>query len=294
MIKVGDRMTNMVYRIVTNKIIEKLRSGSIAWEKPWIGDGCGTFNRISNKQYSFLNQLLLNHTGEYATERQWLSLGGEIRESEKPEIVTFWKMCKKKQNNAEEINTENHDFTNIEGEKNRFPVLRYYKVFHISQVYGVDPLPLRRFENKLDGKIDSYIERYLEREDIEFVQKRIDRAYYEIGSDRIVLPLLEQFKSSGHYYETILHEIVHSTGSHGRLNRFSNGKEEYSREELVAEIGCAFLMSSFGIESDRSLRNNVAYIESWISSLQNDEKLIVYASSKAEKAIKFILGENFK
>lgn len=274
-------MSSSVYKIITDKIISKLREGIIVWDKPWVGDGCEAFNRISKKKYSLLNQMLLSNNGEYATRKQWEKLGGVIKNNERPEIVTFWKIYDKETGGPGEKSKDTIE---------RIPVLRYYKVFHISQVDGVAPLPIRRFNNKLNNKIDSYVNNYLERENIKFIQMRIDKSFYSDDLNMIVLPLLEQFKSSNHYYCTLLHEIIHSTGGVDRLNRFgSNTKRNYSKEELVAEIGSAFLANMFGIKSEDSITNSAAYIQSWISVLENNERYIVYASSKAEKAIEYFL-----
>lgn len=122
-------MSAKVYEIVTNRIIEELEKGVIPWRKPWTGGRGGAYNRISRKPYSMLNQMLLKHGGEYATFKQWQSLGGKVRKGEKSEIVTFWKMI--------ETETVKADGTT---EKKMIPMLRYFSVFHISQIEGVEPL----------------------------------------------------------------------------------------------------------------------------------------------------------
>ena len=111
-----------------------------------------------------------------------------------------------------------------------------------------------------------------------------------------MLPLREQFKGEAQYYATAFHELTHSTGHSSRLDRivagsFSFGDESYSNEELVAEIGSASLMNMLGIETDDSVRNNAAYIQSWKKALRNDKKLIVSAASKASKAVELIMPE---
>ncbi len=115
----------------------------------------------------------------------------------------------------------------------------------------------------------------------------------------------QQFQVVNEYYSTTFHEITHSTGHKTRLDRLQTGQiaafgsEEYSKEELVAEIGSATLMNLLGIETVKTFRNTTvktfrnttAYIQSWLNVLKNDNKFIVSASSKAEKAVNFILGE---
>lgn len=85
-------MKKSVYEIITERIIEQLENGVIPWQKPWSGTHSGAYNRISNKPYSLLNQMILKHDGEYATFKQWSDLGGKIRKGEKSEVVVFWKI----------------------------------------------------------------------------------------------------------------------------------------------------------------------------------------------------------
>ena len=121
-------MKTNVYKMVTNRIIEQLEKEVIPWQRPWQGSNKGAYNRISNKPYSLLNQMTLQHTGEYATFKQWTDLGGHIRKGEKAEQIVFWKL--------QPIEEENED-----GEKviRQIPILKYFNVFHISQVEGVEP-----------------------------------------------------------------------------------------------------------------------------------------------------------
>lgn len=282
-------MSKSVYEMVTDRIIEQLENNIIPWEKPWTGIRSGAFNRISKKPYSLLNQMLLKNEGEYATFKQWQDLGGHVRKGEKSEIVVFWKI--------QPIEEEKEDGTK---EVKQIPLLRYYNVFHISQVDGVEPLPEEEL-NDIEPieKAESVLHDYWTRENITVEHKAGDRAYYSPTFDLIHLPLFEQFKDANEYYSTAFHESVHSTMKESRCNRAEDrkgklvafGSEEYSKEELVAEIGSANLMNIIGIETNKSFRNSSAYIKNWLSVLRNDVKFIVSASSKAEKAVNYILGE---
>lgn len=282
-------MSKSVYEMVTDRIINQLEQGVIPWQKPWTGVRSGAFNRISKKPYSLLNQMLLQHEGEYATFKQWQDLGGHVRKGEKSEIVCFWKI--------QPVEEEHEDGTKI---TKQIPFLRYYNVFHISQVDGVEPLqtddlndiePIEKAENVLRD--------YWIRENITVEHKAGDDAYYSPSRDLIRLPLFEQFTDTNEYYSTAFHESVHSTMKESRCNRAEDrkgklvafGSEEYSKEELVAEIGSASLLNIIGIETNKSFRNSSAYIQGWLSKLRNDVKFIVSASNKAEKAVKYILGE---
>ena len=113
----------------------------------------------------------------------------------------------------------------------------------------------------------------------------------------VVVPKMSQYELIEEYYSTTFHELTHSTGHESRCNRKAEtknshfGNKSYSREELVAELGSAMLCHFAGIDSDKAFKNSVAYIQSWLKALKNDNKMIVWASSRAEKASKYILGE---
>lgn len=281
-------MSINVYELVTNRIIEQLENNIIPWEKPWSGTIDGAFNRVSKKPYSILNQILLKYGGEYASSKQWKDLGGHIRKGEKSEIVVFWKMypIKEKQDDGTEI-------------IKTIPLLKYINVFHISQVDGVEPLK-QKVTHDIEPieKAEKILNDYWNRENITIEHVKGDKAFYSPMFDKIQLPLFEQFKQSEEYYSTAFHESIHSTMKTSRCNRqedrkgkvVSFGSEEYSKEELVAEVGSAQLMNIVGIETTKSFRNSTAYIQSWLKVLRNDNKFIVSASSKAEKAVNYILG----
>lgn len=279
-----------VYEMVTERIINQLEQGIIPWQKPWTGVRSGAYNRISKKSYSLINQMMLKHDSEYATFKQWESLGGHVRKGEKSEIVVFWKITP--------VEETKEDGTK---EVKQIPLLRYYNVFHISQVDGVEPLK----EDELDQiepieKAENVLHDYWTRENIKVEHKAGDRAYYSPAHDMICLPLFEQFTDTSEYYSTAFHESVHSTMKESRCYRAEDrkgklvafGSDDYSKEELVAEIGSANILNILGIETTKSFRNSAAYIQNWLSVLKNDVKFIVSASSKAEKAVKYILGES--
>ena len=274
-----------VYEMVTERIIKQLEQGTIPWQKPWTGVRSGAFNRVSKKPYSLINLAILETPGEYATFKQWKDLGGHIKKGAKAEMVVFWKII-----DVEEKNDKG------EIEKKKLPLLRYYNVFHISQVEGVEPL-----KEKLNTEIepieeaDRIIKEYVDREHITFKECISDKAFYRPMTDTVVVPLKEQFKNTNSFYQVAFHEITHSTGAQKRLDRDIKelapfGSEIYSKEELVAELGSAFLINHLGIETEGTFQNSASYIESWLQVLRNDNKFVVSASSKAEKAVNYILG----
>lgn len=280
-------MKKSVYEMITERIIEQLENGVIPWQKPWSGTHSGAYNRISNRPYSLLNQLLLKHGGEYATFKQWSGLGGKIRKGEKSEIVTFWKIQQ-----IEEINED--------GEKTikQLPLLRYYNVFHISQVDGVEPKEQLKISNlESIEEAENIKNEYMNREHLKIFETVTNKAFYTPTFDYIEVPCKEQYEDIEEFYSTLFHEMIHSTGHKSRLDRLETGasahfgSETYSKEELVAELGSATLVNMLGIETEKSFRNSSAYIQNWLQALKNDNKFIVSASSKAEKAVKYILNE---
>lgn len=277
-----------VYDMVTDRIIAELEKGNIPWrwQRPWTGVRSGAYNRITKKPYSIINQMLLKHSGEYASFKQWTDLGGHIRKGEKSEIVVFWKIFESKETNP--------DTGEIEIKK--IPLLRYYNVFHISQVEGVKPLEVPFKEVEPIEEAEKIITMYVKREHIDFNECVSNEAYYSPLQDKVVVPLKEQYNLVNEYYSTTFHELTHSTGHKNRLDRLeteavaSFGSETYSKEELVAEIGSATLMNVTGIETPKTFKNSTAYIQGWLKVLKNDNKFIVSASSKAEKAVNYILA----
>ena len=230
--------------------------------------------------------MLLQHSGEYATFKQWSELGGHIRKGEKAEIVVFWKL-------------QPYEEENADGEKiiKQIPLLRYYNVFHISQVDGVEPKEIDLNEFEPIEEAERIKTEYMTREHLKILEKLTDKAFYSPAFDYIQVPCKEQYQDVEEFYSTLFHEMVHSTGHKTRLDRLETGanthfgSESYSKEELVAEIGSASIMNLLGIETKKSFRNSSAYIQNWLQVLRGDKKFIISASSKAEKAVKYIMNE---
>ena len=274
-----------VYEIITNKVIENLEKGVIPWKKPWIGTK-GAYNRITGKPYSMLNQMVLEHSGEYLTFNQINALGGKVKKGGKSEVVFFFKMV--------EVEKEKDD-----GEKDvkKFPVLRYYRVFHISQTEGIEPLKLEDVNvNAEDDGFDTVknaVKNYISSAHIGYVASARSCACYNPTTDIIEIPKEKQFYNMNEYYSTFFHEIIHSTGHETRLNRDIRNKfgdEKYAKEELIAELGSVFLNNHYGIETGDTFDNSTAYIQSWLTALKNDKHLIVSASTQAEKAANYVLA----
>ena len=273
-----------IYQEITDRITAQLEQGVIPWHKPWIisGKACA-ISRSTGKPYSLLNQLILGKPGEYVTFAQIKQEGGRIKRGAKAQFIVFWKWI------------EQEDKDNP-GEVKKIPFLRYFNVFHLDDCEGLQPKHETAEAQPLepDAAASAIITGYLTRSGVKLEHQPGDRAFYRPSTDTVVLPQMEQFSELAEYYSTVFHELTHSTGHASRLNRLTAtahfGNEEYSKEELVAEIGAAALVNHAGLETSSSFRNSAAYVQSWLKALQNDKRLIVSAAGQAEKACSLILN----
>ena len=270
-----------IYAAVTERIIEQMEQGIIPWQKPWISNGKAV-SHATGKPYSLLNQLMLGRPGEYLTFKQCQEAGGKVKKGEKASMVVFWKWIEQEDEET--------------GEVKEVPFLRYYNVFHIDQCEGLKARHTNAMPNtaSADQTADTIITAYCEREGVKLIHEDGDRAFYRPTTDSITLPHMAQFTATAEYYSTLFHEMTHSTGHKSRLDRLDRvaafGSEDYSKEELIAEIGAAALVNHTGLETPDSFRNNAAYIQNWLQVLKDDKRFIVSAAGKAEKAVNLILG----
>jgi antirestriction protein ArdC len=276
-----------IYESITNKILEQLSKGIIPWQRPWHGGLEGAKSYVTGKPYSLLNQLLLGREGYYLTWKQISDLGGTVKKGCKSNIVVFYKMTKTTETKM--VDGE------IKEEEKLIPVLRYYTVFHEEDCEGI-PMKGGKDEPKSVlspvEEAEKVIAGYYGREACKLNIELSNRAFYSPSEDSVTVPAMEQYDIVEEYYSTLFHETTHSTGHSSRLNRDMTGhfgSDSYSKEELVAELGAAFLVQKCGMDSAKAFKNSVAYIQSWSKKFKEDKKLIVSAASKAEKAVKFIL-----
>lgn len=280
-----------VYETVTNAIIEDLKRGVVPWVRPW-KTAVTPFphNAVSQRSYSGVNVLLLWATASergygnpaWLTFKQAQQLGGTVKKGEKATAIVYASTVVKtdRNDNGEEIEKE-------------MSFLKFYSVFNVDQTLG---LPERLYgmpDPKPIGQRLVDVEVFL-RQIGATIQHGGDRAYYSPDKDVIVLPNSEDFETVGHYYATSLHEHVHFSGHEKRLNRdFSGrfGSRSYAAEELVAELGAAYLCAALHITGE--LRH-ASYIASWLDLLENDRKAIFTAASAASKAADYLrqLGEH--
>jgi len=284
-------MSNKVYEIITNEIIKKLEDGVIPWERPW--DGMYTpKNFASGKEYRGINTILLGmqmyDSPFWATFKQIQNNYGRIKKGEKSTIVVFWKW----------LEVKDDDSDNPEATK-EIPFLRYYRVFNLEQTEGIPWEKCMQFEERKFNPIDTCTNIVICFKDKPEIKLGGGRAYYSPIEDKLQIPIQSDFKSSEGYYSTLFHELVHSTGHVSRLNRKSIvdhnpfGSKEYSKEELIAEIGAAFLCSFTGIKNE-TIDNSASYIQSWLRVLKEDCKMIVIAAGQAQKAVDYICKDEYE
>ncbi|MBU0682878.1 MAG: DUF1738 domain-containing protein, partial [Candidatus Omnitrophica bacterium] len=235
-----------IYEEVTNRIIESLEKGVVPWRKPW---ACGLpRNFLTKKYYRGINSFLLYNTPHkepyYLTYLQIQKLGGTLIKGSKSYIVVFWKWI---ENKHEYVSDKCEDL------KTKTPFLRYYRVFNIEQTTGIDYVPYDINANHDVRNIDRCEQIINNYKTCPNITHNEQRAYYSPSSDYINMPVRASFNSSEAYYSTLFHEITHSTGHINRLNRKGIsesaffGDQNYSFEELVAEMGASFLCAESGI-----------------------------------------------
>lgn len=225
-------------------------------------------------------------------------LGGNIKRGEKSSPIIFFKKTYQDEKNRYYSPEKVQSMSEAERQKRgiqQIPVIKLYHVFNVAQTEGLDEFyyeaeptePLHEFEK--DDRAEALIN--ATGADIEIVQS--NRAYYNRSTDKIRLPLREQFKGQAEpFYATALHELGHWTGHPSRLNRDMGeyfGDNAYAREELVAELTSAFCCANLGFS--KTITNNASYINSWLGVMKEDHRAVVRAASLAQQAADYIFGK---
>ena len=287
----GQQQNNMkkfdVYEMVTKLIIERLEAGVIPWKMPWKTGGGMPQNLVSKKKYRGFNFIYLLSFGYeqpfFLSFKQAQDLGGHIKKGAKSIEVIFWKM---------------RDHVNAMGKDEKIPMLRYYRVFHISDVEGIDPkrLPQTEAHDHDFTPVDACENLMKSWDDKPAIENGKHQASYSPSRDVIQMPDPRTFFEDTEYYSVLFHEATHSTGHAKRLKRDMSGHygdHSYSQEELIAEMGAAYLCALCGIQT-KTIDNSAAYIKGWLSKLKSDNKFLVTAASKAQHAADYITGTQFE
>ncbi len=286
-------MKQDVYERITNKIIAELEKGMRPWVKPWSAEhAAGRITRplrANGIPYRGINVLMLwadsvekgYNAPIWITFKQAQELGGHVRKGESGSLVVYASTFSR---------TETDAGSGAEVERD-IPFLKGYTVFNAEQVEGLPP----HFYAPAQAPLDPV--RRIDRAEAFFaatgaaISHGGNRAFYAYGEDRIQLPPFETFRDAESYYATLAHEATHWTRHESRLERdFGRkkwGDEGYAMEELVAELGAAFLCADLGVASEER-DDHASYIASWLKVLKDDKRAIVTAASHAQRAADFL------
>lgn len=277
---------------VTNRIIQQLEQGRFPWVQPWASSG-GTplglpQNAATGRTYSGINILLLwsaaieqgRPSQRWLTFKQALALGGAVRKGEKGTMVVYADTFTPKAE-QEKANASGED-------ARRVGFLKRFTVFHVEQCDG---LPSDPDAPPLPGRTEvmPHVEAAIAATGAD-IRIGGDMAFYSPSHDFIQVPPQEAYFEPVNWYRTKLHEICHWTGAPHRLSRDFSGRrggEVYAREELVAELGSAFLCAELGVVP--TVRH-ADYLGAWLEVLKADNRAIFQAASLASKAASFIMA----
>jgi antirestriction protein ArdC len=277
-----------LYQAVTDRIVAALEAGTKPWRKTWTGGGLQL--RASGQEYRGINQLLLTLTAAEAgysspfwlTFKQALELGGAVRKGERSTEIVFYK----------KLTVEDRDAPEGEERKKQIPLLRSYRVFNAEQCDGLParftPKPVAiSSANERDPIAEAAL-----RSSGALIREGGGQAFYSPASDHVQMPPFEAFETTGGYLATLAHELTHWTGHRSRLHRDIGGTRfgspNYAREELVAEIGAAFICARLAIAGEH-IDNHAAYLASWLKVLREDKRAIFKAAALAQSAADLVL-----
>ncbi len=271
---------------VSARILSELESGALPWVKPWAATAGQNMpqNAVTNRPYSGCNVILLwlardrgCTTPRFLTYQQATQAGGYIRKGEHGTRVYFVKQLQIKDGEGADADTR------------LVPMLREYTVFNVDQCEGLPdsikagrPMRVRNPDTR-DGLADEFL-----RSTGADIREGAGEAYFASSRDFISMPRFEAFRGADHFYNVAFHELTHWTGHKSRLDRDLRrrfGERAYAAEELVAELGAAFLCAEFGIDGDV---RNAGYIQTWIGLLKADGRAFFTACNKAQAAADYL------
>lgn len=266
-----------VYQDVTDKIIAALKSGTKPWSRPWSSTGISSNIplRHNGKPYQGINTLLLWAEGR--SNPFWMTYKqAQEYKGERGTMVTFFKPL---------------GITDKEtGEEKTIPLLRHYTVFNAEQIEGLPERFYPQAKKVAVHERNAACDAFIEGTGAEFVEYDGTQAYYAPGPDHIRIPKLESFKEAVRFYSVAFHELTHWTGAKSRLDRLTQdafGSKDYAFEELVAELGAAFLCAEHGLD-DEPRDDHADYLAGWLTKMESDKKFIFKAAAKAQKAVTFL------
>ena len=275
-----------IHQQITDQILEAMETARATGRRLWDSQPSLPLNLTTGKPYQGINTLILwaaglrsGYTSPYwLTYRQASDRGGQVRKGEVSELCVFYKPWESQDTNA----------TTGETETTRGAILKSFRVFNLDQIDGIEA-PAKEERPAFIAINDA--ERILAKSPA-VIHLGGTQAFYRPGTDTIHLPKRERFTSPEAFYSVAMHEMTHSTGHKSRLDRDFSGRfgtEAYAFEELIAELGSAFLNADLGI-LNTTLPDHADYLSNWIKILKNDRKAILTAAAQASKAHTLIKG----
>lgn len=288
-------MSSKVYDKIADQIIAAIEeSGELPWQRPWDATGADAPVSVHGRAYRGINRLILGlesmrrgyEDNRWITFKQAAKAGGKLKEGihRGATPVILWKPMEKEVIRDGKAETE------------RFFITRYYNVFNVEQWNGLDYEKVERDHHEWD-EIEECEKVLSEMPQCPRINHAGVRAFYSPVTDEVTMPAQDRFENPEDYYGVLFHELAHSTGHQSRLNRkgitevTGFGSEDYSQEELVAEISSAFVCGRIGIDTPKRQGDNVNYVAHWLKVLKADKKMIVYAAQRASKAADWIFNE---
>ena len=287
-----------LYAEVTNKIIGMIEQGTAPWRRTWSRYGLAR-NLVPVHIYTGINLILMNMTPHpipyFMTFNQVKEQGGGIRKGSKAEMVIYFSVYYKDENDRT-LSREQAQAARQHGREIQvLKFIKYYNVFNIADIEGI-AFEIPEVTLRDNAQIDA-CERIIAQMPNRPQLKRTDadQPFYSPGGDFVNMPDIRQFDSPQAYYATFFHELAHSTGHASRLarpevmNPHGFGSKPYSQEELLAEMAASFLCASVNIDYDEITANSAAYLAGWPKVLKADSRFIFKAAAEAQKAANYIL-----
>ena len=277
-------MKRDLYQTVTDRIVAQMETGTMPWQKEWHVGTSIPMNAVTERPYSGINVLLFWASADagyakarYLTFKQAMDAGGNVRRGEHGTKVYYFK----------QLTVEDK----ASGEEKQIPMLREYTVFNVSQcenlpdrvAHGETMAPRNQDEREADA------DAFLSATGAD-IREGTGKPCYVPSRDFISLPAFTSFTSKPAFYATTFHELTHWTGAKSRLDRDMHGRfgdHAYALEELVAELGAAFLCAEFGFDV---VSRSATYLESWLKACKDNPRAIFTAASKASKAAEYLRG----
>lgn len=291
----------IIFEEITGRVIAQIEKGVAPWRKTW-GFAEAPQNHFTKHKYRGINAFLIyiyNYpTPYFATFNQVAKAGGKVKKGSKAHRLYFTKNLWY-DSTGNQYNESDFEFmpADLQHDLRRVYYVKYDYVFNMADVEGIEFKPFATTWNENDSIVecDYFFQNLQDAPKFQFVLS--DSAFYRKNDDVLNMPLIQQFHTSADFYATTFHELVHSTGHTSRLNRATLndchrfGDENYSKEELIAELGACFFCNYFGIKNVDVVQNSNSYLGGWLKKLKAEPNLLWEAAAEAQKAFDFLVKQ---